>query len=77
MLGNNILFEKRLLMGGAMGMKLAPPHANLCVGFFEETILFLLKLRNIFSYDNCKLINDYSKDIQMTVFPPKTFHIGS
>ena len=58
-------------MGTAMGTKL---YANLSVGFLEETVLFPVKLPKYFPHDNYKLIEDYSKDIWMTVFSHGILH---
>ena len=47
----------------AMGTKFATPSANLSVGILEETVLFSTELLKYFSHNNCKLIDEYLKDI--------------
>ena len=60
---NFILLEKIFnhITGTGVGTKFTPPHANLSVGFLEETGLFPVELPKYFSHDNCKLIDELFK----------------
>ena len=61
-------------MGAAMGMKLAPPHANLCVGFFEETTISLEQINKTassfafwYKFTSCSKIFRLSMTLKLTV----------